>query len=157
MFSRLELDNRSLSNAPICPVECLPRSSEKAIWARLKEIDYPIPTLKTFFKDRLYLEVAQSVMKRPFLSQRHRDGNRSVILPIHTLVNGNLSPSRLDEGHMGAFERDRLSNSNLENILQRSALSRGGPKCHESPAIPVSAPSRREPECHTSHTHPGQW
>jgi hypothetical protein len=29
---------------------------------------------------------------------------------------------------MGAFERDRLSNSNLENILQRSALSRGGPK-----------------------------
>jgi hypothetical protein len=26
-----------------------------------------------------------------------------------------------------------------------------------SPAIPVSAPSRREPECHTSHTHPGQW
>ncbi|CAG8882715.1 unnamed protein product [Penicillium nalgiovense] len=40
-----------------------PNFSEEArqdIWARLKEIDYPIPTLKTFFKDRLYLEVAQS-------------------------------------------------------------------------------------------------
>ncbi|CAG8892999.1 unnamed protein product [Penicillium nalgiovense] len=40
------------------------------IWARLKEIDYPIPTLKTFFKDRLYLEVAQSVMKRLFVQPR---------------------------------------------------------------------------------------
>jgi hypothetical protein len=37
------------------------------IWARLTEIDYPIPTLKTFFKDRLYLEVAQCVMKRLFV------------------------------------------------------------------------------------------
>ena len=36
------------------------------IWERLKEIDYPIPTLKTFFKDRLYLEVAQSVMRQLF-------------------------------------------------------------------------------------------
>ncbi|CAG8183516.1 unnamed protein product [Penicillium nalgiovense] len=47
-----------------------PNFSEGArqdIWARLKEIDYPIPTLKTFFKDRLYLEVAQSVMKRLFV------------------------------------------------------------------------------------------
>ncbi|KZN94192.1 hypothetical protein EN45_043810 [Penicillium chrysogenum] len=50
-----------------------PNFSEEArqdIWARLKEIDYPIPTLKTFFKDRLYLEVAQSVMKRLFVQPR---------------------------------------------------------------------------------------
>ena len=40
------------------------------IWARLTEIDYPIPTLKTFFKDRLYLEVAQCVMKRLFVQLR---------------------------------------------------------------------------------------
>lgn len=40
------------------------------IWERLKQIDYPIPTLKTFFKDRLYLEVAQSVMKRLFIQPR---------------------------------------------------------------------------------------
>ncbi|CAG8018952.1 unnamed protein product [Penicillium salamii] len=50
-----------------------PNFSEEArqdIWERLKEIDYPIPTLKTFFKDRLYLEVAQSVMKRLFIQPR---------------------------------------------------------------------------------------
>lgn len=40
------------------------------IWTRLREVDYPIPTLKTFFKDRLYLEVAQSVMKRLFVRPR---------------------------------------------------------------------------------------
>ncbi|CAG7947390.1 unnamed protein product [Penicillium salamii] len=50
-----------------------PNFSEAArleIWARLTEIDYPIPTLKTFFKDRLYLEVAQCVMKRLFVQPR---------------------------------------------------------------------------------------
>ena len=40
------------------------------IWERLKKIDYPIPTLKTFFRDRIYLEVAQSVMKRLFIQPR---------------------------------------------------------------------------------------
>ena len=34
------------------------------IWERLKRVDYPIPTLHTFFKDRLYLEVGQSVMRQ---------------------------------------------------------------------------------------------
>ncbi|KAJ5737288.1 uncharacterized protein N7483_002545 [Penicillium malachiteum] len=34
------------------------------LWEQLQDIDYPIPTLKTFFKDRIYLEVAQSVMKQ---------------------------------------------------------------------------------------------
>ncbi|CAG8249418.1 unnamed protein product, partial [Penicillium nalgiovense] len=42
----------------------------REIWARLKEIDYPIPTLKTFFADRIYLEVAQSGMKRLFVRPR---------------------------------------------------------------------------------------
>ncbi|CAG8056016.1 unnamed protein product, partial [Penicillium salamii] len=42
-------------------------ADQRGIWARLTEIDYPIPTLKTFFKDRLYLEVAQCVMKRLFV------------------------------------------------------------------------------------------
>ncbi|OGE46511.1 hypothetical protein PENARI_c217G08479, partial [Penicillium arizonense] len=46
-------------------------AARREIWARLKEIDYPIPTLKTFFKDRLYLEVAQSVMKRLFVQPRN--------------------------------------------------------------------------------------
>jgi hypothetical protein len=41
-------------------------TDQQVIWTRLIEIDYPIPTLKTFFKDRLYLEVAQCVMKRLF-------------------------------------------------------------------------------------------
>lgn len=34
------------------------------MWERLVEIDFPIPTLETFFKDRLYLEVARSVMQQ---------------------------------------------------------------------------------------------
>jgi hypothetical protein len=45
-------------------------ADQREIWARLTEIDYPIPTLKTFFKDRLYLEVAQCVMKRLFVQPR---------------------------------------------------------------------------------------
>ncbi|KAK9846770.1 Protein of unknown function DUF3723 [Penicillium brevicompactum] len=45
-------------------------ADQRGIWARLTEIDYPIPTLKTFFKDRLYLEVAQCVMKRLFVQPR---------------------------------------------------------------------------------------
>lgn len=36
----------------------------EAIWPNVAEIAYPIPTLRTFFKDRVYLEVAQSVMKQ---------------------------------------------------------------------------------------------
>ncbi|CAG8401262.1 unnamed protein product [Penicillium salamii] len=34
------------------------------IWNRLKDISYPIPTLETFFKDRLWLEVGQNVMQQ---------------------------------------------------------------------------------------------
>lgn len=48
----------------------IPEEPRQEIWERLKEIDYPIPTLKTFFKDRLYLEVAQNVMKRLFTQPR---------------------------------------------------------------------------------------
>ena len=32
------------------------------IWDRLQEIQYPIPTLETFFRDRLTLEVGRSVL-----------------------------------------------------------------------------------------------
>lgn len=38
-----------------------------AIWERLQNIDYPIPTLQTFFKDIHYLEVGRSVMRNLFL------------------------------------------------------------------------------------------
>lgn len=33
------------------------------IWERLKEIDFPIPTLETLFQDILYLDVGQCVMR----------------------------------------------------------------------------------------------
>lgn len=42
------------------------------IWNRLEGIDYPIPTLKTFFKDRLYLEVGRSVMQQLFVPNPER-------------------------------------------------------------------------------------
>lgn len=44
----------------------------REIWERLKNIDYPIPTLETFFKDRLYLEVARSVMRQLFVPDPNR-------------------------------------------------------------------------------------
>ncbi|KAJ5640337.1 uncharacterized protein N7484_008199 [Penicillium longicatenatum] len=34
------------------------------IWGRLKNIDYPIPTLETFFQDILFLDVGQTVMRQ---------------------------------------------------------------------------------------------
>jgi Protein of unknown function (DUF3723). len=42
------------------------------VWNRLKGIGYPIPTLKTFFKDRLYLEVGRSVMQQLFIPDPQR-------------------------------------------------------------------------------------
>ncbi|CAG8890305.1 unnamed protein product [Penicillium salamii] len=42
------------------------------IWDRLKNIDYPIPTLKTFFQDRLILEVGRSVLQRIWIPDPQR-------------------------------------------------------------------------------------
>ncbi|KAJ5240387.1 uncharacterized protein N7469_001978 [Penicillium citrinum] len=50
-----------------------PENDRQEIWRRLKEIEYPIPSLRTFFRDRLYLEVPQSVMKQLFQQPSHVD------------------------------------------------------------------------------------
>ena len=50
-----------------------PYNDRQEIWRRLKEIEYPIPSLRTFFRDRLYLEVPQSVMKQLFQQPSHVD------------------------------------------------------------------------------------
>ena len=42
------------------------------IWDRLQEIQYPIPTLETFFKDRLTLEVGRSVLQQLYIPDPHR-------------------------------------------------------------------------------------
>lgn len=42
------------------------------IWERLKEIQYPIPTLETFFKDRISLEVGRSVLQQLYIPDPHR-------------------------------------------------------------------------------------
>ncbi|KAI1829150.1 hypothetical protein CBS147337_10042 [Penicillium roqueforti] len=44
----------------------IPDEQRLEIWEQLKEIDFPIPTLATFFRDRLYLEVGQTVMRQLF-------------------------------------------------------------------------------------------
>ena len=62
-FLQLQMDNGKLFAE-------FDQEQRRDIWERLKGIDYPIPTLKTFFKDRLYLEVAQSAMKRLFTQPR---------------------------------------------------------------------------------------
>lgn len=47
-------------------------AQRREIWNRLKDIGYPIPTLKTFFRDRLYLEVGRSVMQQLFIPDPQR-------------------------------------------------------------------------------------
>jgi hypothetical protein len=47
-------------------------SQRQEFWQQLQEIDCPIPTLETFFKDRSYLEVGQSVMKQLYPADPHR-------------------------------------------------------------------------------------
>ena len=42
------------------------------IWERLKNIDYPIPTLETFFQDRLTLEVGRSVLQQLYIPDPQR-------------------------------------------------------------------------------------
>ncbi|KAJ5500687.1 hypothetical protein N7453_009738 [Penicillium expansum] len=42
------------------------------IWERLQEIQYPIPTLETFFKDRICLEVGRSVLRQLYVPDPHR-------------------------------------------------------------------------------------
>ena len=42
------------------------------LWERLRRIDYPIPTLRTFFKDRLYLEVGRDVMRKLYIPDPER-------------------------------------------------------------------------------------
>lgn len=56
-FLKRELENGNLFRT-------IPAIDRQAVWERLVEIDFPIPTLETFFKDRLYLEVARSVMQQ---------------------------------------------------------------------------------------------
>lgn len=47
-------------------------SQRQEFWQQLQEIDYPILTLETFFKDRSYLEVGQSVMKQLYPADPHQ-------------------------------------------------------------------------------------
>lgn len=54
----------------------IPAIDRQAVWERLKGIDFPIPTLETFFKDRLYLEVGRSVMQQLVVP----DPNRKVTI-----------------------------------------------------------------------------
>lgn len=50
----------------------IPATDRQAVWERLLDIDFPIPTLETFFKDRLYLEVGRSVMQQLVVPDPHR-------------------------------------------------------------------------------------
>lgn len=49
-----------------------PPSLREDFWQQLQQIDYPVPTLETFFKDRSYLEVGQSVMKQLYPADPQR-------------------------------------------------------------------------------------
>lgn len=60
-------------------------NDRQEIWSRLKEVEYPIPSLKTFFKDRLYLEVPQSVMKQLFLQPTSPDDKVTIDNGVHGL------------------------------------------------------------------------
>jgi hypothetical protein len=55
------LEKKMTSGELFCGI---PDEQRWEIWEQLKQIDFPIPTLATFFRDRLYLEVGQSVMRQ---------------------------------------------------------------------------------------------
>jgi hypothetical protein len=56
------------------------------IWERLQNIDYPIPTLETFFQDILYLDVCQSVIRQ--LCLRPPTGKNTIDTVLKTQHNG---------------------------------------------------------------------
>jgi hypothetical protein len=70
-------------------------NDRREIWNRLKEIDSPIPSLKTFFRDRLYLEVPQSVMKQLFLQPNSTDDKVTIDNGVHGLweIGSTLDPA----------------------------------------------------------------
>lgn len=58
-LSDLEIEKKNKTLLPF-----LNDHQRNLIWERLREIEYPIPTLETFFQDILYLDVGQCVMRQ---------------------------------------------------------------------------------------------
>ncbi|KAJ6056975.1 uncharacterized protein N7446_007873 [Penicillium canescens] len=82
------------------------------IWERLKNIDYPIPTLETFFKDRLWLEVGQNVMQELFVPDPDPDQRVTIDEGIGGLYNVNIPmtiPYRQDRIRDELYELWRFS------------------------------------------------
>jgi len=69
-FNALEKEMFSEERRLFCAVN--EDSQRGLIWERLQKIEYPIPTLETFFRDRNYLEVGKDVMSRLFRTSRER-------------------------------------------------------------------------------------
>ncbi|CAI7624440.1 unnamed protein product [Penicillium pancosmium] len=70
------------------------------IWEQLRQIEYPIPTLQTFFKDRNYLEVGRDTMSRLFTTNRE----------IRTI----------DEAVCSQFDsRLRMATPNMQGMLKK--------------------------------------
>lgn len=70
-------------------------------WDRLKTIDYPIPTLETFFQDILFLEVGQTVMKQlcllPLVENRTIDNTLRGQAPYQVSASGQPLTSNMRE------------------------------------------------------------
>lgn len=58
------------------------------IWEQLRKIEYPIPTLQTFFKDRNYLEVGKDAMSLLFTT--NRDGIRTIDEAVYSQFDSHL-------------------------------------------------------------------
>jgi hypothetical protein len=57
----------------------------------------------------------KQVISQPLLSQRHRNRDRSVILPVHSLVNSNLFGLRLDEQLL----YNTVGDLEIESVLEK--------------------------------------
>ena len=66
-LSALEIEKENKTLFPF-----LDDHQRNLIWERLREIEYPIPTLETFFQDILYLDVGQCVMRQLCLAATQR-------------------------------------------------------------------------------------
>lgn len=71
----LEFLETGMENKDLFPAIVAPQDRDR-IFHYLRNIDYPIPTLETFFQDILYLDVCQNVMRQLCINQPKRKTKR---------------------------------------------------------------------------------
>lgn len=121
------------------------------IWERLRNIDYPIPTLETFFKDRLWLEVGQNVMQQLLITDPNPDRRVTIDEGIGGLYNVSIPmtiPFRQDRIRDQLYELWRFSlqyGFEMTGPIYRRRLPRAARGTQRQP-IPGLSPRSNGPD-----------